>query len=110
MPGGVVRGFDVITGELRWAFDPGQPEDKSAPADGQTYAGSTRNVWAPMSYDAQSNTVFMPVGSQGTPISYKSTVDGKRYIVISAGGARNSPDSGDYVIAYALPGKISAPR
>jgi glucose dehydrogenase len=23
MPGGVLRGFDVITGEMRWAFDPG---------------------------------------------------------------------------------------
>ena len=25
MPGGVMRGFDVITGKLRWAFDPGNP-------------------------------------------------------------------------------------
>lgn len=63
MPGGVVRGFDVITGALRWAFDPGNPENQSAPAEGKTFARSTPNVWAPMSYDPQSNTVFMPVGS-----------------------------------------------
>lgn len=25
MPGGVIRGFDVITGQMRWAFDPRQP-------------------------------------------------------------------------------------
>ncbi|MFD2980517.1 hypothetical protein, partial [Klebsiella pneumoniae] len=31
MPGGVIRGFDVITGEMRWAFDPGNPEDRQAP-------------------------------------------------------------------------------
>jgi quinate dehydrogenase (quinone) len=45
----------------------------------------------------------MPVGSQGTPMTYKSPKTGKQYIVISAGGARQSPDRGDYVIAYALP-------
>lgn len=63
MPGGVVRGYDVITGQLRWAFDPGNPEDKNAPAPGQTYVRSTPNVWAPMSYDPALNTVFMPTGS-----------------------------------------------
>ncbi|MNZ98967.1 Quinate/shikimate dehydrogenase (quinone) [compost metagenome] len=44
----------------------------------------------------------LPVGSGGTPMSYISPVTGKQYIVISAGGARQSPDRGDYVIAYAL--------
>ncbi len=63
MPGGVVRGYDVVTGDLRWAFDPGNPDDQSAPAAGDTYTRSTPNVWAPMSYDPASNTVFMPVGS-----------------------------------------------
>ncbi|UPY96487.1 membrane-bound PQQ-dependent dehydrogenase, glucose/quinate/shikimate family [Pectobacterium sp. 21LCBS03] len=63
MPGGVVRGFDVITGKLRWAFDPGNPQETTEPAQGQDYTRSTPNVWAPMSYDPQSNTVFMPTGS-----------------------------------------------
>jgi len=45
----------------------------------------------------------LPVGSQGGPISYVSPKTGKQYILISAGGARQSPDRGDYVIAYALP-------
>lgn len=63
MPGGVVRGFDVITGEMRWAFDPGNPSDHDAPSDGSIYTRSTPNVWAPMTYDAWSNTVFMPVGN-----------------------------------------------
>jgi quinate dehydrogenase (quinone) len=44
----------------------------------------------------------LPVGSQGTPISYVSPENGKQYILISAGGGRQSPDRGDYVIAYAL--------
>jgi quinate dehydrogenase (quinone) len=63
MPGGVMRGFDVITGQLRWAFDPGNPAITALPPPGQTYTRSTPNVWSSMSYDAASNTVFMPVGS-----------------------------------------------
>lgn len=63
MPGGVVRGFDVVTGALRWAFDPGNPAELNAPADGQNFTRSTPNVWAPMSYDPLSNIVYMPVGS-----------------------------------------------
>ncbi len=68
MPGGVIRGFDVITGAMRWAFDPGNPQDRNAPADGKTYVRSTPNSWAPMSYDAATNTVFLPMGSSSTDI------------------------------------------
>lgn len=68
MPGGVMRGFDVITGQFRWAFDPGNPEDHAQPVDGKTYTRSTPNVWAAMSYDAASNTVYLPVGSPSVDI------------------------------------------
>lgn len=44
----------------------------------------------------------LPVGSQGGPMTYISPKTGKQYIVITAGGARQSPKRGDYVIAYAL--------
>jgi quinate dehydrogenase (quinone) len=47
----------------------------------------------------------LPVGSQGTPMTYVSPKTGRQYIVLTAGGARQSPDRGDYVIAYALPEK-----
>ncbi|MDN5509634.1 MAG: membrane-bound PQQ-dependent dehydrogenase, glucose/quinate/shikimate family, partial [Pseudomonas sp.] len=68
MPGGVIRGFDVITGQMRWAFDPGNPEDKQAPTGDATYVRSTPNSWAPMSYDPLMNTVFLPMGSSSTDI------------------------------------------
>ena len=68
MPGGVIRGFDVVTGAMRWAFDPGNPQDKQAPSDGKTYVRSTPNSWAPMSYDPLMNTVFLPMGSSSTDI------------------------------------------
>lgn len=44
----------------------------------------------------------LPVGSQGTPISYVSPQNGKQYVMITVGGARQSPNHGDYVIAYSL--------
>jgi len=43
----------------------------------------------------------LPVGVGGTPMTYVK--DGKQYLVVSAGGSRNQPDRGDYVIAFALP-------
>lgn len=58
-------------------------------------SGTGREIWR----------ARLPVGSQGTPITYVSPKTGKQYVVISAGGARQSPDRGDYVIAYALPDK-----
>jgi glucose dehydrogenase len=36
-------------------------------------------------------------------MTYVSPKTGKQYIIINAGGARQSPDRGDYIIAYALP-------
>lgn len=63
MPGGVIRGFDVMTGKMKWAFDPGNPDDHADPVNGKTFTRSTPNVWAPMTYDATSNIVYMPVGN-----------------------------------------------
>lgn len=68
MPGGVLRGFDVISGRMRWAFDPGNPEDKAAPESGRTYVRSTPNSWAGMTYDVASNTVFAPMGSPSVDV------------------------------------------
>ena len=37
----------------------------------------------------------LPVGSQSGPMTYVSPKTGKQYIIINAGGARQSPDRGD---------------
>jgi len=46
----------------------------------------------------------LPAGGQATPMTY--TVGGKQYLVICAGGhGKLGTKQGDYVIAFALPGK-----
>lgn len=80
MPGGVLRGFDVVSGKMRWAFDPGSSDPTIKELEpGKTYARSTPNSWAPMSYDPTMNTVFIPMGSSSvdlwgadrTPLDHK---------------------------------------
>lgn len=68
MPGGVMRGFDVITGKLRWAFDPGKDDPNAILMPGEHYTRSTPNSWAPMSYDPNMNTVFIPMGSSSVDL------------------------------------------
>lgn len=68
MPGGVLRGFDVITGQMRWAFDPGNVDPNAILMPGKDYTRSTPNSWAPMSYDPAMNTVFIPMGSSSVDL------------------------------------------
>lgn len=68
-PGGVIRAWDVRTGELRWAFDPVPPGAPSpgqlgAPA-GQRYHFGTPNSWGISSADSERNLIFVPFGSPG---------------------------------------------
>src|SRR6185312_5068897 len=48
-PPGVIRGYDAVTGALKWAFDPGRPDQHAAPPPGQSYVASTPNSWPPFS-------------------------------------------------------------
>ena len=66
-PDGVIRGFDVRTGALRWSFDPiarrpGEPgyDTWIGPTAHNTGAG---NAWSILSADPARDLVFAPVGS-----------------------------------------------
>ncbi len=61
-PSGVIRGFDVNTGKLLWAFDPGAKDPNAIPADGQHYSANSPNSWAPAAYDAKLDLVYLPMG------------------------------------------------
>jgi quinoprotein glucose dehydrogenase len=66
--GGVVRGFDVRTGELVWAWDPVPPGTPPLPpaADGAPrFHAGTPNAWAPFSADLERDLLFVPTGNAG---------------------------------------------
>lgn len=68
-PSGVIRGYDAVTGQFRWAFDPGRPDDHGLPPPGKTYVRATPNSWTVASGDEQLGLVYLPMGN-GSPDLY----------------------------------------
>ncbi len=63
-PGGVVRAFNVRTGELQWYWDPLPPGARPELEDArQRYQKGTTNVWSIISVDSQRKLVFVPTGN-----------------------------------------------
>lgn len=58
----MIRGFDVNTGELLWAFDPGAKDPNAIPSDEHTFTFNSPNSWAPAAYDAKLDLVYLPMG------------------------------------------------
>ncbi|WP_435953895.1 membrane-bound PQQ-dependent dehydrogenase, glucose/quinate/shikimate family [Dryocola sp. BD626] len=71
-PPGVVRAYNVHTGKLAWAWDPGNAALTGEPPAGQTYTRGTPNVWSAMSYDAKLNLIYLPTGN-ATPDFFGGT-------------------------------------
>ncbi|MEW4467334.1 membrane-bound PQQ-dependent dehydrogenase, glucose/quinate/shikimate family [Parasphingorhabdus sp. JC815] len=63
LPSGVVRAFDLKTGNLVWNFDPGKPDATEPLPLGETYTQNVPNSWAPASYDADLDLVYLPMGN-----------------------------------------------
>lgn len=61
-PSGVIRGYDVNTGELLWIFDTGATDPNAMPEPGGTYVHNSPNAWAPLAYDANLDIVYVPTG------------------------------------------------
>ena len=81
-PSGVIRAYDVNTGELLWNWDSGDP-DNTAPFDvndpTQTYKTSSPNSWAIASADEKLGLVYFPMGNR-TPDqlgSYRNAAEEK---------------------------------
>ncbi|MDO5624707.1 MAG: membrane-bound PQQ-dependent dehydrogenase, glucose/quinate/shikimate family [Pseudomonadota bacterium] len=65
-PSGVIRGYDVITGALKWVFDTGAENPNAMPGENTTFVHNSPNAWAPLAYDAAADVVYVPTGV-GTP-------------------------------------------
>ncbi|RWR01227.1 glucose dehydrogenase [[Pantoea] beijingensis] len=61
-PSGVIRGFDVNSGKLLWAFDTGAKEPNKLPGEDEHYTANSPNSWAPAAYDAKLDIVYLPIG------------------------------------------------
>ncbi|MEC8429044.1 MAG: PQQ-binding-like beta-propeller repeat protein, partial [Pseudomonadota bacterium] len=95
LPSGVVRAFDAVTGKFAWAWDLGNPGYYGEPKEGQTYTPGTPNVWSIMSYDAERDLIFAPLGN-ASPDYY--------------GGARREFDDEWSSSVVALDGATGEPR
>lgn len=70
-PPGVVRAFDVRSGQLRWAWDPIPPglenvapdHQDSVPQGSAKFRRSTANVWGVMAADPARDLLFLPTGN-----------------------------------------------
>jgi membrane-bound PQQ-dependent dehydrogenase, glucose/quinate/shikimate family len=61
-PSGVIRGFDVITGKLIWAWDSGAADENALPSPTYTYTNGSPNSWITASFDPTLNLVYLPMG------------------------------------------------
>ncbi|NND67746.1 MAG: pyrroloquinoline quinone-dependent dehydrogenase [Halioglobus sp.] len=61
-PGGIVRAYNVRTGERAWVFNPVPPGMPERNPDG-TWLSGTTNVWSIIAVDTQRNLVFLPTGN-----------------------------------------------
>lgn len=63
-PSGVIRAFDVNTGELVWNWDSGNPTQTEPLPEGETYSANSPNSWSIFSVDEDLGLVYIPLGNQ----------------------------------------------
>lgn len=61
---GVIRAFDIETGDLVWNWDSGRPEDTAPLPAGQSYTPNSPNSWSISSVDEALGLVYVPLGNQ----------------------------------------------
>lgn len=62
-PSGVIRGYDAVTGVLRWAWDPAAAPDAPPAAPGQVYTRGAPNAWGVASGDEALGLVYVGMGN-----------------------------------------------
>ena len=62
-PSGVIRGYDAVTGALRFAWDINQPDVTTLPPEGTPYSLGTPNMWTTAVGDEKLGLVYLPMGN-----------------------------------------------
>ena len=68
VPSGVIRGFDVYSGKLIWAFDAGNPDPNEMPSATHHFTEGSPNSWAESAVDEKLGLVYVPLGSSSPDI------------------------------------------
>ncbi|AJD52602.1 quinoprotein glucose dehydrogenase [Thalassospira xiamenensis M-5 = DSM 17429] len=61
---GVIRAYDVNSGELVWNWDSGNPEQTEPIPEGQTYTANSPNSWSVSSVDEELGMIYVPLGNK----------------------------------------------
>jgi quinoprotein glucose dehydrogenase len=64
LPSGVIRGFDLNTGRLVWAWDSGAADENALASPTHKYTNNSPNSWMTASYDPALGLVYLPMGVQ----------------------------------------------
>jgi quinoprotein glucose dehydrogenase len=62
-PSGVIRAYNVITGQLVWNFDPANPDSTQPISADKTYPYDTPIAWGTLSADMKNGLVYVPFGN-----------------------------------------------
>ena len=63
-PSGVIRGFDIHTGKLVWAWDSGAIDENALASPTHNYTNNSPNSWITAAYDAKLGLIYVPMGVQ----------------------------------------------
>jgi quinoprotein glucose dehydrogenase len=70
-PSGVIKGFDVITGDHLWSWDMTRPDIARLPPEGETFTRGTPNAWTIAAGDNALGLAYIPMGNSS--VDYWST-------------------------------------
>jgi quinoprotein glucose dehydrogenase len=119
-PWGTLNAVDLNTGEMKWKVTLGEYPELTArgipPTGTENYGGPLATAGGLIFIGATADETFrafdkqtgerlwqakLPFGGNATPSTYM--IDGRQYVVISAGGGKSGRKRGGTLVAFALP-------